>query len=204
MRPRRRRGRERYPVGLSFQSPAGIRGGCGVRATEGSPAAPAPPLPAFRYSLPSPISNNVSIADIARAGNSREGLASWLPRCERRRSLAPVQTPARALVCGSARAHAGTGDPPCRRPGNRPGVPRIRCAARSATVVSVPTCRRNCRLPGRGLGRRVAVKGRMSNVADYRRQGTLVSDRAFQASWNLAVTASATAAVACTGAAAPS
>jgi hypothetical protein len=63
------------------------------------------------------------------------------------------------------------------------------------------------KLPGSqaaGWGRRVAVKGRMSNVADYRRQGTLVSDRAFQASWNLAVTASATAAVACTGAAAPS
>ena len=38
--------------------------------------------------------------------------------------------------------------PPCRRPGNRPGVSRVRRAARSATVFSVPTCRRNRPPPG--------------------------------------------------------
>src|SRR5271163_903757 len=32
--------------------------------------------------------------------------------------------------------------------GTRPGVSRVRCAARSATVVSVPTCRRNRPAPG--------------------------------------------------------
>jgi non-heme chloroperoxidase len=39
--------------------------------------------------------------------------------------------------------------------------------------------------------------GNFYNIATLR--GTLVSDEAFQASWNLAVTASATAAVACIG-----
>ena len=36
----------------------------------------------------------------------------------------------------------------CRRPGNRPGVSRVRRAGRSATVVSVPTSRRNRPSPG--------------------------------------------------------
>jgi len=40
------------------------------------------------------------------------------------------------------------GRPPCRRPGHRPGSVRVRCTARNATVVSVPTCRRNRPAPG--------------------------------------------------------
>ena len=66
----------------------------------------------------------------------------------------------RSRVPGCPAAHQGT----------RPGVPRVRRAAWSATVVSVPTCRRNrpasCPRPG---PRRVAVKGRISNVHGFRR-----------------------------------
>ena len=40
MRSPRRRGRESYPVGHSFQSSACIGGGWAVQATEGSPAVP--------------------------------------------------------------------------------------------------------------------------------------------------------------------
>jgi non-heme chloroperoxidase len=45
-----------------------------------------------------------------------------------------------------------------------------------------------------------AVKGFLDNFYNFDTlRGTLVSDQAFQASWNLAVSASATAAVACIG-----
>src|SRR6185295_16032304 len=57
---------------------------------------PCSPLPVWRYSLPSPISSNASVAGIARAGNGREGLRSWLPRWRAARSLAPVRPLARA------------------------------------------------------------------------------------------------------------
>jgi non-heme chloroperoxidase len=46
-------------------------------------------------------------------------------------------------------------------------------------------------------GRRVAVIERISHAHGHRRSGN--SDQAWQASWNLAVTASAVAAVACIG-----
>src|SRR6201989_1600618 len=48
MRSPRRRARECYPVGHSCPSPACISGGCAVRATGDSPAAPAPPSGASR------------------------------------------------------------------------------------------------------------------------------------------------------------
>ena len=48
-------------------------------------------------------------------GNLGDGVEARCPGFHgrvRRRSLAPVQTRARTRVCGSARAHAGTGDQP--------------------------------------------------------------------------------------------
>jgi len=52
------------------------------------------------------------------------------------------------LAPGTATSAEPEGRPPGRRPGHRPGSVRVRCTARNATVVSVPTCRRNRPAPG--------------------------------------------------------
>ena len=97
------------------------------------------------------------------------------------------------LVCGSARAHAGTGDQRRRRrhdplrwrrhrpaadPGTRPGVLRVRRATRSATVIPVATSRRNRPAPGpQPRGRRVVVNTRRAHAHGHRRPGKQLRHR---------------------------
>ena len=76
------------------------------------------------------------------------------------------------LAPGTATSTGPKGCPPCRRPGHRPGTVRVRRTARSATVVSVPTCRRNRPAPGpRPEAGQVAVNGRKSHAHSHRRPG---------------------------------